>query len=134
MFMESGLEPKKDIFALDNLIAWLEQQPSDGTYDYSSPFSCLLARYFKDQGKIDVGIGNETYNFSGGIESGYLPKGWMEVASGHTKGYARMNLGHPGHNFGCAQKRAYRLRELTADNTSELKPALLDRLVASFAS
>jgi hypothetical protein len=39
-----------DIFALDRLIAWLEKQPADGVYDYTSATNCLLSQFLRAQG------------------------------------------------------------------------------------
>ena len=37
-----------DKFSLDTLIAWLERQPVDGTYNYRMPRECLLAQYYTE--------------------------------------------------------------------------------------
>ena len=37
--------PKWDLMSLESLIAWLEQQPADGTYDWQYPERCLIACY-----------------------------------------------------------------------------------------
>ena len=37
--------PKWDLISLESLIAWLEQQPADGTYDWTKPDECLIACY-----------------------------------------------------------------------------------------
>jgi hypothetical protein len=126
MFMESGLEPKKDIFALDNLIAWLEQQPQDQSYEYANPSNCCLAQYFRAQGYKYVTLGNTSYSFGcrkdGSTEQhGSLPQSWTEIA-----GYWS---GKRNHTFGAALKRARAM----ADSTADAKPGLRDRLVASFA-
>lgn len=47
------VKTKPDVFSLEGLIAWLEQQPGETKYDYADPRDCLLCRYFRDRG-IDV--------------------------------------------------------------------------------
>jgi hypothetical protein len=37
-----------DKFSLDTLIAWLERQPVDGTYNYLNGNQCLLAKYYTE--------------------------------------------------------------------------------------
>jgi hypothetical protein len=41
---------KPDIYALDTLIAWLEEQKPGMRYDYKCGCTCMLARYFTDKG------------------------------------------------------------------------------------
>jgi hypothetical protein len=42
-------DPKWDLMTLENLIAWLEVQPTDGTYDWRCPEGCLIAHYLTDR-------------------------------------------------------------------------------------
>lgn len=35
---------------LDDLIAWLETKPRDGTYQYTHPNTCMLCQFLKDRG------------------------------------------------------------------------------------
>ena len=37
-----------DIFSLESLIAWLEQQPSNTSYNWYEPRSCLVCMYLQD--------------------------------------------------------------------------------------
>lgn len=54
MLYDPKWELKNDPFALESLIAWLERQNQREEYCYSSTGDCLLARYFKEQGFINV--------------------------------------------------------------------------------
>ena len=48
---DKKFETKADPRSLYALIAWLEMQPCDGTYDFTDPSNCLLARYLKFHGR-----------------------------------------------------------------------------------
>jgi hypothetical protein len=41
--------PKWDLMSLESLIAWLEQQPADGTYQWEYPNLCLMGCYLKSR-------------------------------------------------------------------------------------
>ncbi len=45
---------KDDIWSLPRFIAWLEKQPSDGTYHYCSSGNCLIAKYLTACGLTGV--------------------------------------------------------------------------------
>lgn len=47
-------EVKADPFSLESLIAWLEKQPADRTYDFCQPSSCLIAEYLKARGEKNI--------------------------------------------------------------------------------
>jgi hypothetical protein len=49
-------ENRKDVHSLQGLISWLETKDATGTYDYSSPCGCLLAKYYTDMGYYNVQI------------------------------------------------------------------------------
>ena len=53
-------------------IAWLSNQPADGTYDWQHPEACLYGQYFKTQG-LDY---SKCLPFSL-----VLPKGYYETAA-----------------------------------------------------
>ncbi len=136
MFIESGHEPKRDIFSLASLAEWLETKPRDGTYDYTCPTSCLLAQYFQAMGKKNIAVGTYRVSFNLGgpdMEKHYLPPEMVEAASGFTHEEGMRTLGswrrkhHKKWTFGQAHDRAI-------GKTAEPKTGLLDRLVASFAS
>lgn len=57
---EKNVETKVDPFALDTLIAWLENQPANKAYSYCSTGRCLLAQYFTAHGFANVSIGSTT--------------------------------------------------------------------------
>lgn len=42
-------DPKWDVMSLEGLIAWLELQPPEGTYDWNHCENCLLGRYLMDR-------------------------------------------------------------------------------------
>ena len=51
MFLETKREGEaKTAPTLDGLIAWLEQQPADGSYDFGDPKACAAGRYYKSIG------------------------------------------------------------------------------------
>ena len=43
-------EIKADPFSLESLIAWLEKQPAEATYNYCEPSQCLLGKYVAANG------------------------------------------------------------------------------------
>ena len=59
MLYDPKWEQKKtaDPLSLAGLIAWLETQPSEGTYCYASNGKCLLALYFTARGFRRVNMG-----------------------------------------------------------------------------
>ncbi len=84
--------PKRNAMSLDNLIAWLEQQPYDGTYEYQSITKCLLGQYFEACGYTAPLLGSEMvydrpYNDWNGQP---LPRGfnWIAQAERGTFGNA----------------------------------------------
>lgn len=42
-----------NLHSIENLIAWLERQPCDGTYDFTNPSACLLGQYLRAHGEQD---------------------------------------------------------------------------------
>lgn len=57
---------KPDPFALGTLVAWLEKQPAEKTYDYTEPCGCMLADYFTQNGYSDVAVDPFAFDHSGG--------------------------------------------------------------------
>lgn len=43
-------ETKADPFSLESLIAWLEKQPAETTYNYCDATACLIAKYLQAMG------------------------------------------------------------------------------------
>jgi hypothetical protein len=43
-------EVKADPFSLESLIAWLEKQPSDGSYDWYGIEKCLVCQFYQANG------------------------------------------------------------------------------------
>lgn len=69
MFLETQTpgktETKADPFSLENLIAWLERQPSAGRYDYSRNEGCMLCMYFQASGLDVSGLSDHGYRLKG---------------------------------------------------------------------
>lgn len=91
----TGKPNTDDMLSLDNLIAWLEQRPADGTYDYCSSTRCLLAQYFTTKGlkafSVTPGI-YTTGKYSWNEKIHLLPGGWEEIALGEAKNFnGRLN-------------------------------------------
>jgi hypothetical protein len=61
------VETKPDVFSLESLIAWLEKQPAQETYCYSSNGDCLLAQYFTGMGFVGVHVGGGDFDHEGAI-------------------------------------------------------------------
>ena len=84
-----------DMLSLDSLIAWLEQRPADGAYDYSSASKCLLHQYFTAKGLKELLILPCQYTCSPHLIHS-LPEGWEEIAFGSpflTKKEGRWTFG-----------------------------------------
>jgi hypothetical protein len=85
--MKHFTEIKPDPFALENLIAWLEAQPPERTYVFTSNHNCLLAQYFTAMGFEDVwvyGYGewhHEFFHSSKDYEK--YPKEWDGIANSY---------------------------------------------------
>lgn len=99
---EKKIETKADPFDLRTLIAWLETQNSQKTYNYGCNGHCLLAQYFTDQGFAYVGMGGTRFSYGpdGNRQVQMLPPHFNRIAwaSGKTA---------PGeYTFGGALKRA----------------------------
>ena len=50
MLYDPKWEKPADVFSLESLIAWLEQQPSETVYWYTNQGRCLLSQYFAAMG------------------------------------------------------------------------------------
>jgi hypothetical protein len=77
-------EVKADPFKLKTLIAWLETQNPEQTYDYYAPHKCLLAQYFNsvDDDRWLVG-GGFVHNIS--TETSHrMPRGFNGIAHGRA--------------------------------------------------
>src|SRR5882757_18943 len=88
LYNKSTGKPKVGMLELDSLIKWLERQPTDGTYIYSSSRDCLMARYFTAKGLKNVGVVPCKFKAdrpgTGGfiVDHQPLPVGWEEIAQG----------------------------------------------------
>ena len=89
-------EPKHDPFSLESLVAWLERQPGDGTYDYCDPFDCLLCRYFRAVGIPVFSIALNIYDLERRGKRHIFPMALKHISYG------------PGYNwtYGAALTRA----------------------------
>jgi hypothetical protein len=95
-------ETKPDVFSLQGLIAWLEKQPADKEYCYTSNGHCLIAQYLTHHGYQNVYVRGCGIWYANG-------------ASGHLPDMARIAnpiaMVHPNESstFGGALERAYAL-------------------------
>ncbi len=82
--------PKWNATSIDNLIAWLEQQPNDGTYDYRSISDCVLAQYFKACGYVRPFVGEARVVEAGTKTYHRFPRSfdWIARAEDRTFGNA----------------------------------------------
>lgn len=99
MFFDPTCKPetKADPFSLDSLIAWLEKQPANKTYDFGDIRGCLACRYIQSTGISDRPW--ESY-------PGRRP--YRDVFGG-MEGYTA--IAYTGrHTFGAALQRARALR------------------------
>lgn len=78
MLYDPKWEARPNIMSLRGLVAWLEQQPPETTYDYVNPYDCLLCRYFLAHGYSDVSVALNTLWHSGGKIS--FPDGMRRAA------------------------------------------------------
>ncbi len=78
---------KDEIFTLPRFIAWLEQQPSSGYYDYCSNDDCLIAQYLKAQGFESPKVDPISFR-ADGVERSEYPYIFNEIAHACTFGYA----------------------------------------------
>lgn len=69
-------EAKPDVFSLEGLIAWLERQPQETSYDFSEASTCLLTRWHSEFGS---GLEESGLSYTSGI---CVLSGWAsEVAA-----------------------------------------------------
>ena len=91
-----------DKFSLDTLIAWLERQPVDGTYNYINSNQCLLAKYYTEMYGEPICVssyGNHGYA-SGSARDFPSPDSFWKVAAHINAGF------HKDWTFGGALRRA----------------------------
>jgi hypothetical protein len=71
-----------DVFSLDGLIAWLEKQPAEETYDYMDCFGdsggCLLFRYLNANG-IETGNVGGDIGYVDADDQRQHPSGWDDL-------------------------------------------------------
>jgi len=87
------IQIKADPFSLDSLIAWLEKQPADKSYQFCDSSSCLIAQYLKAHGVKHFNL----------LSREIRELGWLEVVNPRV-------LGPRGDYFGFALDRARQLR------------------------
>ncbi len=112
MLYDPQWEKKVDALSLDNLISWLERQPSDGAYTYECPKTCMLSQYLRAQGFCGVLVGSDFFyhdwdDWDGGAKV-LLPVGWASISRGGHK------------TFGAAlhRARAYRAYQMEQEHES----------------
>ena len=72
---------------LNDLISWLEAQPSDETYDYTNSENCLLCRFLKSRGLSDPVVNSThwyAYSDGPGVQ---LPPDFDQIARGYMFGW-----------------------------------------------
>lgn len=108
LYNESTGMPKADVLSTASLIAWLEQKPADGSYDYMKPYSCLLAQYFADHGLTNVYVGPGYFVCGEAMFRGdKLPDGWELIAVGESSFMTRVTRGRSAEwTYGKALERA----------------------------
>lgn len=89
------VETKPDVFSLDGLIAWLENQPADQKYDYVCNGECLLALYFIHAGYENISMGIIEFDYG---------KYW-ENKKCLPEHFNNISIERP-HTFGAALERA----------------------------
>lgn len=89
---EVKLQP--ELLSTSSLVAWLEKQPASQGYDYNSPHSCLLAKYFYAHGERDVRIGQFYIDHLRDDEIAAIPPEFYEAVTPtpHTYGAALKRL------------------------------------------
>ena len=80
MLYDPKWEVKADPFTLDALISWLETQPADRSYPYSSARKCLLCQYFEAHGFRVVQMGSSSFYHGPRTARVELPEHFDEVA------------------------------------------------------
>jgi hypothetical protein len=71
----------KDIMSTESLVAWLETQPVDKTYEYSNDYRpCLQAQYFAAMGRPTRLLGNVRVVFEGESGGHDIPHAFHLVA------------------------------------------------------
>lgn len=96
---------KPEVFSLTGLIAWLETQPAEGTYNWRNIYGCLACNYLRAMGHpspAEMLGGNEFEQTCGGLE------GYYRIALG------RDDSGKTGAwTYGAALERARKFAALT---------------------
>lgn len=87
--------PIKQLLKLENLVAWLRTKSPTSRYDYDLPDSCMLTKYFKENGYLDTQV--LCYTFIIDDRSYGLPRNFNTIAYGRSGGRS---------TFGAALKRA----------------------------
>lgn len=88
-------ETKADPFSLESLIAWLEKQPAEATYDYGDSRQCMAAQCLRSHG-VDE---SRYVGLSGYALEDFFP-GFRAIAIGDA------DIVSDGWTFGAALSRA----------------------------
>jgi hypothetical protein len=74
---------------LDDLIAWLQHQDPNATYDYGQPASCLIYQYLKAKGVGVISVGTTDFSYldeNADQHDAPLPSSLDAVARGPDEG------------------------------------------------
>lgn len=93
---EKKIEAHSDPLSLSSLINWLEHQPANARYCYSSNGHCLLAQFAKAQGFVVNGVAGSTWRIhpTDILHRTDFPPHFEDIAA------------HDPHTFGGALERA----------------------------
>ncbi|MEH2501198.1 hypothetical protein V1290_000009 [Bradyrhizobium sp. AZCC 1578] len=107
-------EVKADPFSLESLIAWLEKQPADKTYDYGCNGHCLLAQYFTAMGFKDVCVGGTHFDHRRDGRRAFvcIPQNFGDIAIDRHSIFGN-GTDRKDRTFGGALKRARYLASLS---------------------
>lgn len=89
-------KPAFDPLSFASLIAWLEKQPADKTYDYVDCTECLLSQYYTAMGYQNVEITPIFLSHGGPRRDGrvQLPYSFNLIARGNGVGRSEWTFGH----------------------------------------
>ena len=80
MLYDPKWNTKADPHSLSSLVAWLEQQPPEGEYNYVNSDNCLLCQYFRAVGVPVRSLNSQFYTLPDGTTSTY-PKLFDRIAN-----------------------------------------------------
>lgn len=99
----------RDIWSLDSLIQWLEDQEGATPYAYESSHGCMLAQYFKAMGLRNVMVTASAVYYREGI-MGWFRLRQVRLLPAHFDAIAATYPSWDGRTFGNALTRAREYR------------------------